>query len=77
MTAILGPCPCQGCGRMVEWWRGLGWREDGLRHVCDRGTGYTGRVEYSDAITHNAQRPRSGCTPVSGALAFRSTDGNA
>lgn len=34
-AAILGPCPCHGCGRPVEWWRGLGWREDGARHVCE------------------------------------------
>jgi hypothetical protein len=34
-------------------------------------------AEYSGSrtITHNARRPRSGCTPDSGALAIRSTDG--
>ena len=39
---VLGPCPCEGCGRLL-WWEqdnsGRRWRDsDGAGHRCAKGT---------------------------------------
>jgi hypothetical protein len=34
MTYTLGPCPCQGCGRLVYWNRLYWGDKHGTRHRC-------------------------------------------